>query len=294
MTAIIPGVTRSLANFAELVKFSHTIFLFPFALAAVALAHQVRPITWPVLLWIVVALVAARSAAMISNRIIDRRFDAANPRTADRPLVTGRVSPALAWSWLAIACAVFLLAAGMLGPLCLWLSPVALAWVVGYSFAKRFTALSHIWLGLATALAPLGAWIAVTGTITAGALVLAASAALWVAGFDIIYACQDVEFDRGHGLHSIPARLGISGALWLSAALHAAALAGFLALAPLVGLGGVYLAGVGLLGLILAAEQVVVRIRLANVPMAFFTLNGVFSILYLAAVLAGLWQANHV
>lgn len=289
MSTIISNISTRLSDFAALVKFSHTIFLFPFALAAVALAHTLKPVTWAVLLWVVVALVAARSAAMIMNRIADQKLDAANPRTADRPLVTGQVSAPLAWAWLIGSSAVFIFAAAMLSPLCLKLSPIALAWVLGYSFAKRFTALCHIWLGLATALAPMGAWLAVTGQWHVGALVLACAAALWVAGFDIIYACQDVEFDQAKGLHSIPAKLGISGALWLSTGLHALALAGFAALAWIMGLGPIYLTGVGVLALVLAGEQIVVRRRLANVPMAFFTMNGMFSIIYLLGVLGDLW-----
>lgn len=287
--AIVSSVSIRISDFAELVKFSHTIFLFPFALAAVFMAQRVRPLTWPMMLWIVVALVAARSAAMVMNRIADRKIDAVNPRTAQRPLVTGRVSMPLAWAWLATACGLFVLAAWQLGPLPLALSPIALAWVLGYSFTKRFTALCHIWLGMATALAPLGAWIAVAGTFTVGAVVLALSVSLWVAGFDIIYACQDVDFDRAHGLNSIPARLGISGALWLSSALHGLALAGLAALGPLMGLGAIYLVTVLVLGFILATEQIVVRRRLANVPMAFFTMNGVFSMLYLLGVALDIW-----
>ena len=275
-------------DFFELVKFSHTIFLFPFALAAAALAHLHRPLTLGGLAWMVAALVAARSAAMIMNRIADQRWDALNPRTASRPLVTGRVSPALAWAWLGAACGIFVLAAGMLSPLCLALSPLGLIWVLGYSFAKRFTSLCHIWLGLATALAPLGAWLAVAGVWDWRALVLAGAVSLWVAGFDVIYACQDISFDRAQGLHSLPARLGLGRALVLSRLMHAGAAAGLIALGPLFHLGTVYTAGSLTLAALLAVEQVLVARRRAHIPLAFFTVNGVVSILFLALVLIDL------
>lgn len=277
---------KRLQDFAALVKFSHTVFLFPFALAAVVLARQVRPIDLETLALIAAALVSARSAAMIMNRLADQGYDAANPRTAERPLVTGRVSRVQAWAWLVAACGVFILAAWLLNPLCLALSPLALAWVLGYSYSKRFTVLCHLWLGAAAALAPLGAWLAVTGVWDWRALVLSGAAALWVAGFDIIYACQDIGFDRDRGLHSIPARLGMRGALWVSRGLHALALIGFWALGPLFGLGAVYVVGFWLMAAALAAEQTLAAVKQANIPMAFFTVNGVVSIMFFCFVLA--------
>jgi 4-hydroxybenzoate polyprenyltransferase len=283
------ALARRVGDFAGLVRFSHTLFLFPFALGAVLLANRVNPVTPWVVWWIVVALVAARSAAMIMNRIADRRFDAQNPRTATRHLVTGQVSPALAAGWLAASCAIFVLAAWMLSDLCLILSPVALVWVLGYSFTKRFTALCHIWLGAATALAPLGAWVAVTGSFDWRALVLAATVTLWVAGFDVIYACQDVDFDRDRKLHSLPAKLGVRGGLRLSLGLHLAAAAGLLLMGPIFDLGRIYLSGAVLMALILMAEQALVHKRLARVPLAFFTFNGMVSLLFLAAVALDLW-----
>ncbi len=286
------GLKTALRDFAELVAFSHTIFLFPFALAAVLLAHRLRPVTPARLAWIVLALVAARTAAMVMNRIADRRFDAENPRTKNRPLVTGRVTPAQAWSYLALACAVFLLACWRLGPLCLMLSPLALAWVLGYSFSKRFTSLSHLWLGSATALAPLGAWIGVTGSFDWRILVLAAAVSLWVAGFDVIYACQDLGFDRRRGLCSLPARLGLGRALWVSRGLHLGAWAGFVALVPLFHLGRVYLVGALALGALLALEQALVAAKKANIPMAFFTVNGVVSVLFFLVLALDLyWES---
>ncbi len=280
------ALLTSLAQFAELVKFSHTVFLLPFACAAVVLAGGRARLEGRVLWWTLVALVAARSAAMVMNRIADRELDALNPRTAGRPLVTGRVSLGRAWGWLVGWSLVFLLAAGMLNRLCLYLAPAALAWVLAYSFTKRFTALCHLWLGVATALAPVGAWCAVTGSWELRVVGLGVAVALWVAGFDVIYACQDMAFDRAQGLHSLPARLGLGRALWLSRLMHAAAVAGFWALGPWFGLGELYRGGVVVLGVVLAAEQVLVARRRANIPLAFFTLNGVVSILFLALVLA--------
>lgn len=286
---MVSNLGGRLKDFADLVKFSHTIFLFPFALSALLLATQVSPLTVGKVFWVVVALVAARSAAMIMNRIADRRFDALNPRTATRPLVTGRVSPALAWAWLALACGVLVLASWMLNPLCLKLSPVALIWVLGYSFTKRFTWLCHVWLGLATALAPLGAWIAVTGAWDWRAAVLAGAAALWVAGFDVIYACQDIEFDQRYALHSLPARLGLEKALWVSRGMHGMTILGFFVLAPLFHLGHIYLIGAAVVALALVVEQVLVAVKHANIPMAFFTVNGFVSIAFLVFLALDLW-----
>ena len=283
------SIIARLKDFGDLVKFSHTIFLFPFALSALLLATQVSPLTVGKVFWVVAALVAARSAAMIMNRIADRRIDAMNPRTAARPLVSGRVSPALAWAWLVLACGVLVLAAAMLNPLCFALSPVALLWVLGYSFTKRFTWLCHVWLGLATALAPLGAWIAVTGSWDWRAAVLAIAAALWVAGFDVIYACQDIEFDQAHALYSLPARLGLEKALWVSRGMHGLTILGFFALAPLFDLGGIYLIGAAVVAVALVVEQILVAIKRANIPMAFFTVNGFVSIAFLVFLALDLW-----
>ena len=167
-----------------------------------------KPLSFSTVFWIVVALVSARSAAMVMNRIADLKYDAANPRTAVRPMVTGQVSKPAAWTYLAVACGLFLLAAAMLGPLCLTLSPLVLAWLLGYSYTKRFTELCHIWLGTATALAPMGAWLAVTGIWDWRVVVLCLAVALWVAGFDVIYACQDIDFDQSQGLNPSPRAWG--------------------------------------------------------------------------------------
>ena len=288
MTAITANLGARLKDFGELVKFSHTVFLFPFAMSSVLLAHREEPLTWNKFFWIVLALVAARTAAMVWNRITDLDLDARNPRTALRPLVTGRVSTGQAVLWLLIAVTVFTISAGMLNRLCLYLSPFFLAWVLGYSFAKRFTALSHIWLGMATSMAPLGAWLAMTGRWDWGIMALTLAVCCWVAGFDIIYACQDLEFDRKIGLHSIPARLGLKNALWMSRGLHACSLVGFFALGPIFGLGGVYLAGMALIAVLLIAEQALVARKRANIPMAFFTFNGMISVFFFVILAADL------
>jgi 4-hydroxybenzoate polyprenyltransferase len=196
------------------------VFALPFALTAAALAAQEGGVSTRQLLWIVVAMVSARSAAMGFNRLVDHGIDARNPRTASRELPKGIVSRAEAWTFVAVSAAALVLAAAMLNPLCLMLSPLAIAIVLGYSYAKRFTAASHLWLGLALAVAPVGAWLAIRGRFDAPPVVLALAVLLWVAGFDTLYACQDVDFDRSEGLRSLPASLGVARALVLARAMH--------------------------------------------------------------------------
>jgi 4-hydroxybenzoate polyprenyltransferase len=279
-----------LRDLGELVRFSHTVFALPFALiAALAAAGGVPPLA--TVGWILLAMVGARTAAMAFNRIVDAGLDAANPRTASRPIPSGRVTPALAW-WLVVAGSAGLVAAAWrLNALCLALSPLALAWVLGYSYAKRFTALSHLWLGVGLGIAPVGAWVAVRGTVDGAPLVLAAAVAAWVAGFDTLYSLQDEAFDRTAGLHSLPVRLGARGALAAARALHAAAFAGFAAFAALVAAGWGLWAGVAAAGALLAWQHTLVGPgRLERLDTAFFTANGVLSVgifvLYLAEVLA--------
>jgi 4-hydroxybenzoate polyprenyltransferase len=282
-------VTVRLGDLGELVRFSHTVFALPFALvAALAAARGVPP---PATLgWIVLAMVGARTAAMAFNRIADARIDAANPRTAGRPIPSGRVSVAVAWWLVAAGAALLVAAAWRLNPLCLALSPLALAWVLGYSYAKRFTALSHLWLGIGLGIAPVGAWAAVRGTIDVPPLVLAAAVAAWVAGFDTLYALQDEAFDRAAGLHSLPARLGARGALVAARALHVTAFAGMAAFASLIGAGWGLWTGVVAAGGLLAWQHTLVGPgRLERLDTAFFTANGVLSVgifaLFLAEVL---------
>ncbi|HEY4183850.1 MAG TPA: UbiA-like polyprenyltransferase [Polyangia bacterium] len=274
-------------TFGRMVKFSHTIFALPFALAAAALAARGVGLPLSRLLGIIVAMAGARTTAMGFNRIIDRRYDAQNPRTAGREIPRGAVSLSAAWALTAASAALFIAAAAYLGPLCLELSPVALLFLYGYSLTKRFTALCHLVLGVAIASGPAGAWIAVRGNfgVVPGLLMLAVAS--WIGGFDVLYALADRDFDRAVGLHSIPARLGVSGALLVSGLLHVLALGALVALAPAAGLGIFYLAGVVLVGALLVWEHAIVRPNdLSRLNMAFFNLNGYVSMAFLAAVVA--------
>lgn len=276
-----------IVTFGRMVKFSHTVFALPFALAAAALAARGIGLSIPRLLAIVVAMAGARTAAMGFNRIVDRHIDARNPRTAGRELPRGIVSTRAAWALTGLATAVFVAAAAALGPLCLALAPVALLLVLGYSLTKRFTALCHLFLGLAIASGPAGAWIAVRGDFgwIPGLLMIAVGT--WIAGFDILYALADRDFDRASGLHSIPALLGIKGALAVSAALHAVTVVALAALLPLAGLGLVYGLGVAIVAGLLSWEHWIVRPNdLSRLGMAFFNLNGYVSVAYLVAVVA--------
>ena len=207
-------------DFSGLVMLPHTLFAMPFALTAVVLASYSYPLTPRKIILILVAFAAARSAAMAFNRLVDHRIDSENPRTKGRHLPAGRLSRGQVWVFTVFASALFVVAAGLLGKLCLILSPVALAVIFLYSYTKYFTSISHLVLGLALAIAPVGAYIAVTGTLNAGVITLAGAVLLWVAGFDIIYSLQDEHFDREIGLHSIPSKIGAVKALWLSRVLH--------------------------------------------------------------------------
>jgi 4-hydroxybenzoate polyprenyltransferase len=279
------------ATFGRMIRFSHSIFALPFALASFVLASG-GEVPWSRLLWILVAMVGARSAAMGMNRLVDHALDARNPRTASRELPSGALSRAEVWALVAVATAAFVLAAGMLNFLCLALSPVALLIVFGYSYTKRFTSLSHLFLGLALGTAPVGAWIALTGGLAAVPLVLGLAVVAWVAGFDIIYSCQDVDFDRREGLLSIPARLGIRRGLLVSRVLHACAVLLFLSLHVLAPLHPIYLVGVGFVAMLLAYEHSLVRHDdLSRVDAAFFTVNGWVSVGYLAIVVAARFLA---
>ncbi len=267
-----------LANLSQLVVFPHTVFALPFALIGVFAAASGWPST-RVVLWVLVAMVGARTAAMAFNRLADLPFDAANPRTAGRPLPSGRLRPLHAWALVFAGGGALVVAAWQLNPLCFALSPLALAWVLGYSYTKRFTAASHLWLGLGLAMAPVGGWLAVTGSFALPAVVLAGAVAFWVAGFDILYSLQDVDFDRRLGLYSLPARWGVSKALAASRVAHGLAALGFAAFAWLVharfwGILAVALAWALLLG----QHLLVGNGRLDRINAAFFTANGVLSL----------------
>jgi len=280
-------MTTSVLTFGRMVKFSHTIFALPFALAAAALAAHGHGLPVGRLLGIIAAMAGARTAAMGFNRIVDREIDARNPRTASRELPTGMVSLRTAWALTLISAAVFVGAAAFLGPLCLALSPVALALLFGYSFTKRFTVWCHLFLGLAIASGPAGAWIAVRGDFTAVPALLMVAVGTWIAGFDILYAIADADFDRKAGLFSIPARFGIKGALAISAGLHLVTAAALVALASAAALGLPYLLGVGAVVGLLAWEHAIVRPGdLSRLNIAFFNLNGYVSVVFLVATLA--------
>lgn len=266
----------------EMIKIEHTLFALPFAFLGAVLAANGLPSAWQIL-WIVVAMVGARSAAMAFNRIADRSFDAKNPRTATRAIPAGLLSVGFVWAFTLAAAALFLLAAAMLNRLTLLLAPVALGCVLLYSFTKRFTQLSHIVLGACLSIAPAGAWIAVRGEIgSAVPLLLSLVVLLWTAGFDVLYACQDYEFDRREGLKSIPARFGISGALWISRGLHAAAFLAVVWLFLVTNLGPLAFAGVIATGALLVYQHRLVRADdLGRLNAAFFTTNAFVSVILL-------------
>jgi 4-hydroxybenzoate polyprenyltransferase len=281
------GALAHVVTFGRMIKFEHTIFALPFALSAAALAARGHGLTVARVVGIIVAMAAARTAAMGFNRIADRHFDAKNPRTAGRELPKGAVTLRAAWTLTLASAAAFVAAAALLGPLCLALSPVALALLFGYSFTKRFTFLCHLFLGLAIASGPAGAWIAVRGDFTLAPGLLMIAVACWIAGFDILYALADRDFDRSAGLHSIPAKFGVTGALVISGVLHAVTLATLLALSPVGHLGVPYLLGVGIVAALLAYEHAIVRpTDLSRLDAAFFTLNGYVSVVFFLAILA--------
>lgn len=286
---------QGLETLAE-IKVQHTVFALPFALAGAMLAMRGRglgnaELAWK-LAWIVVAMAAARTAAMAFNRLVDARFDARNPRTAGRALPAGRISRRFLILFVTCAGLVFVAATAQLNPLCLALSPAALALVLGYSYTKRFTALSHLVLGAALGVAPAAAWIAVRGTLDAEILPLAAAVTLWTAGFDIIYACQDAEFDRRAGLRSLPARLGIRPALRISRLFHGGMVALLLGAWRQFELGLLGLLGVGAVAALLIYEHALVRGGdLSRVDAAFFAVNGWVSLLFLAFWGGDLWIA---
>ena len=272
--------------YGRMIRFSHSVFALPFALSSAILAAGAG-ISWRQVAWILVAMVGARSAAMGFNRLADQALDARNPRTAGRELPRGAISRAEVWVFVAASAATLVVAAAMLNPLCLALSPVALLVVFGYSYTKRFTALSHVFLGLALAVAPVGAWLAIRGRIEPAPVVLGLAVLFWVAGFDTIYACQDEAFDRAEGLHSLPARLGVGRALVFARLFHVIALALLAAVYTLAPLHPVYLAGVAAIAALLVYEHSLVRADdLSRIDAAFFAVNGWISLGYFVVTLA--------
>jgi 4-hydroxybenzoate polyprenyltransferase len=284
MTTVPSNIRTTL----EMIKIEHTLFALPFALLGAVLAARGfnargLPTLWQTL-WITLAMVGARSAAMAFNRIADREYDAANPRTASRAIPAGRLSVSFVWAFTLASAALFFVSAAMLNRLALMLSPVALASVLLYSYAKRFTSLAHVVLGWCLCIAPTGAWVAVRGSIdSAVPLLLSLVVLLWTAGFDVLYACQDYDFDRRAGLHSIPARVGIRRALRVSRALHAGAFAALAGLYFLTHLGAPALAGVAATGALLVYQHSLVRSDdLSRLNAAFFTTNAFVSVILLA------------
>ena len=268
----------------EMIKFEHTLFALPFAFLGAVMAANGLP-AWQQILWITLAMVGARSAAMTFNRIADREIDAKNPRTASRELPSGKLSVGFAWVFLFASIGIFLIAAYSLNWLTFILSPVALISVLGYSYAKRFTAFAHLLLGWALAIAPTAAWIAVRGRIDSEIpLLLSLFVLMWTAGFDVMYACQDYEFDRKAGLRSIPARFGIARSLWIARLFHFQAFIVLLLLYLVSGLGAVALIGVGAVALLLIYQHTLVKANdLSKMNAAFFTTNAFVSIILFAS-----------
>ncbi len=274
------GVIRKIRTTLEMIKFEHSVFALPFALTGALLAAHGWPTWWQVL-WIVVAMVAARSAAMTFNRIADVKVDALNPRTRQRALPAGKLGLGFAVGFTVIACAVFIFSAAQLNRLAFELSPLALAILFGYSYTKRFTWLSHLALGVCLGISPVAAWIALRGNVTLGIVLLGAAVTLWVAGFDMIYACQDVDFDRREGLSSFPGRYGIRAALNGSTLLHIVMLGLLIAVIGIEHLGWLSGLGVALVAILLAYEHRLVKPSdLSRLNAAFFTINGYISVLF--------------
>jgi 4-hydroxybenzoate polyprenyltransferase len=282
----------SVYNYLSLVKFSHTVFAMPFALIGFFLAVQNTGALpdWMLLIKVVLCMVFARNSAMAFNRYMDRDIDGRNPRTAIREIPAGVVKADAALAFVLLNCAAFIATTWFINPLCFYLSPVALAVVLGYSLTKRFTALCHLVLGLGLSLAPIGAWLAVTGRFEVLPILFSLAVLFWVAGFDIIYALQDEDFDRSNGLFSIPVRLGRKGALRLSEALHTIPVIALMAAGVLGELGALYWAGVAVFSTMLLYQHMIVKPDdLSRVNMAFFTTNGVASVTFALFVLADLY-----
>lgn len=284
---------KSVREFLEFIKFEHTIFALPFAYLGMLLAAQGWP-TWSQFFWITIAMVAARTLAMGSNRIADRWIDSRNPRTAQRPLITGAISIQTAWVGTATSALILALAAWQLGQSTFILLPGAYLFLIGYSFTKRFTWLSHFVLGFTDGLAPVGAWVAIRGSLFTSddlpAWILLGVVTFWIAGFDIIYACQDIEFDHDEKLKSIPVRFGIPVALWISTACHILTIALLGSLGMVYGLGWPYWVGLLVVAGLLTWEHRLVRPDdFSELDLAFFNINGYISITLLLSILGSLY-----
>jgi 4-hydroxybenzoate polyprenyltransferase len=278
-----------LATYLSFVRFSHSVFALPFALTGALLAWREQPFSWAQVGWIVVCMVSARSAAMGFNRLVDAHFDALNPRTAMRELPRGAMTRVEASLFVIVSAIVFIGGAAQLSTLCLVLSPVALGIVFWYSLAKRYTSYTQLFLGLAMAVAPVGGWIAAGGRGGVEPWLLGLAIGLWVGGFDIVYACQDVDFDRGHGLRSIPARFGVSAAIRISRVMHVATVAVMAALWQAASLPLLYLGGVLAVAVLLAYEQSLVSADDLTQVKKAFDLNGYVGIVYFGVTAASLY-----
>jgi 4-hydroxybenzoate polyprenyltransferase len=282
-------VLTALRHVLDAIKFEHTVFALPFAYVAMVLAADGWP-GWRVLIWVTLAMVGARTLAMSVNRLADRWIDARNPRTRGRHLPAGLLTPGQVRLAAAGAAALFLLSAWMLNPLCLALAPLAGLFLVGYAYTKRFTWLTHWILGFTDGIAAGGGWIAVRGAFDPPAFVLWFALTVWIAGFDLIYACQDVEVDRAEGLHSVPARFGVAAALGTARACHVLTVAAFAGLGWMMGLGILYWLGVLIVaGLLVYEHSLVSPGDLSRLDVAFFNVNGYIAVILLGAVLAGRW-----
>jgi 4-hydroxybenzoate polyprenyltransferase len=289
-------VANRLRTVLEMIKFEHSVFALPFALTGALLAARATTHGWPTLrqiLLIILAMVAARTAAMTINRIVDLRYDKENPRTKMRALATGALSVSFAWTFTLVAIAVFFLAAWQLNPLALKLAPVALAILFFYSYTKRFTNWSHLFLGFALGISPAAAWIAITGGLDWRMLILCAAVTLWVGGFDVLYACQDVQFDREAGLYSVPKRFGVANALWIARVMHVGVVILLSWLAASFRLPWPAWAGIAVVAALLGYEHSLVKANdLSKLNAAFFAVNGYISILFLLfwGAAAAVWR----
>ena len=285
----MPGFLTKTRTTLEMIKWEHSVFALPFALTATILAANGLP-AWRTVLWILVAMVAARSSAMAFNRWADAELDAANPRTSTRAVPAGLLSRQFVFGFTLISALVFVLAAAELNPLTLYLSPLVLVILLGYSYMKRFTRWSHLGLGLALGLAPSAAWIAVRGSLDPRIIVLTAAVTLWVGGFDVLYACQDFEHDRSVGLHSLPQSIGIRGAFIAARTMHFAMLGLMVWFGMLFHFRILGWLGIAAVALLLAYEHSLVSPRdLRRLNAAFFTMNGKIAMVFLAFVAADLW-----
>ena len=285
-------ISRTISSFLTLIKFSHTIFALPFALMGVILAMNNIPdfsfdsSAWQIFGWVILAMAGARSGAMGFNRLIDRKWDAENPRTANRPSVTGEISVLQMGIMSVISFIVMIFASWNLNPLAFKLSPLAIFLVCFYSYCKRFTSLAHLFLGLAIGAAPVAAWIAVTGTLETGALILGLSVLTWIAGFDILYALQDYDFDKDSGLKSIPVRFGIVGSLRISGGLHIVTVICWIILGRLEGLGWFFLSGIVICSILLSWEHSLIKKDdLTKIDLAFMNINSWISVTLFVSLL---------